>query len=378
MPRGAKPRLAALAALCLASAGLFAWDGRFATVAEAILPDLDFAQGLAHWQATPSGVRLDVAGDVVAFSVGVRAPIAVLSRPVPVPRRFSHVRVAAEIKLAGLRPGRQRWQQGGVMLRSFDGNGNRLWYWPYEVALVSGSSGWRAVAAVIPVAPAAAAMRLYAYHAGTAGTMWLRALALDAVAETRSFRVARAALVFLWLAAGVWLAAPLVRQRRLSARLALLAGLAILASVLTPQPQFRNALDGATARLDRLLAPQPAAVEPAAPAPGPRAGPISDLRGRRIPGLGPEATGHLAAYAVLALLAFAGFRETPPRELLVYLLAAALATEFLQAFTVTRTAAVADGAMNVAGVVLGSAAALLWRALARRLARRQRTSINPG
>lgn len=386
----AKVRVGAVLALSLATLGLYRCDARYEAAGEPILPNLGFEQGFRHWQGSPAGVGLAGGGAeplAAVLRVGGPARLPLLTRSLPDPGRFSHVRVAAEIRLEGVRAGPEAWQRGGIILRSLDRRGIRLRHWPERVAAFAGTADWRPYAAVVPVNPDAAAMRLFLYNAGLAGEVRVRRLTLTAASETTWFRVARALLIAAWLVAGLWaavllLAPPGNAWRRLAAGV----GAVILAATLAPQPDLSDALGAAEDGLNRWLAAFPAGPPEAsggatAGARGeasragagetapPPAVPAVRFRVRPLPGLGPEETAHLAAYTVLALLLFVGAPGVRRRDLVLYLLVAAVAGEVVQSFVVTRSVQWLDGTMNAAGVGVALGLDAARRALASGLAR---------
>lgn len=396
----ARLKLTAVAALCLASLALFSCDTRFTTVESAILPNLEFDQGFRHWLGGPGVVAVVDRGRVhVVLGNTAVTPISLLVRNLPDPQRFSHVRVGVEIRVEDIRPGSEPWQRAGVILRSLDRSGHKLWYWPFEVALLDGTVGWRRYQAVFPVGAEVSVMRLFIYQAGMSGRMAARHITLDAVEETRASKVARMALVFLWLAAGVWILAPIaVRHRRHPpAYLAALAGATILVLVLTPQPHLANAVKAVAMQVDRIVVSPPGGRAPGSltsatgetaaadeakalaevtgvgdqttPIRGPVSLSLAELRGKSLLGFGVEEFGHLAVYTGFAFIVFLGFPGVRRSHMLVYLLTTGVTAEVLQVFIITRTEHPVDGAMNLVGVLMGSAGFLVWRRFAGRFAR---------
>ena len=410
MGRGARRRIVAIALLSAATLALFASPVRFATTETGILPNLDFAQGLAGWRRSNGAVLVDPATGVASILATPGRPPGVLLRVLARPHRFSHIRVALDARAENVVAGAEPWRIAGVRLRGARAGRWLDPYWPSEVARLEGDTPWRRFEAVIPVQPGAETLRLILYNAGVSGVLSVRDLALDALAERPLARIARWLLAFLWILGAAWAVAPAIaRARKRPAGLATIAtGALILGLVLTPQPELSNTIAALSTDADRAIAwaeagagenPAPAranadrgAAETARPSndrgndrgddrtraqnaaptsafrtPAPRAarGPVRASVGRlartTIAGLGPQDVGHFLAFTLLAFLAFGAFPEVARRHLLVYLATGALASEVAQSFLVTRTTQLSDAALDTGGVVIGWLAFIAWR-----------------
>lgn len=368
--------------LCSASLAAFTSSARYETDRSEILPNQSWDSGVSHWQRTRHGVDLIRTDSIptVVLTVGGGQRFAVLSQRIADPRRFKHIRIRVEAKLEDVLLGAEGWQQAGVMLRSFDRAGQRLWYWPYEVFASTGTSDWRRYDAVIPVGAEVAAMRLFLYHAGISGKLSLRALEIDAVSEAGWFKTTRLALIVLWCLAGAWVLVPLIfwRVRDLKGRVCLLLGIAILVAGLTPQPYFRDSANAVVALLELPMERGGSSVQTSRsnegsgvhkearesqerrPSPSPANEPV-DTKRFTAPGVIQNLDLHLAAFAMLGFLAFFAFPNVPWPHLMLYLLLGALASEVLQVFSITRTAQLQDGVMNFLGIILGGVTHFLCR-----------------
>ena len=377
------PKVVVILLLCCVSLAAFNSSARYETDRSGILPNQSWDSGVSHWQRTRHGVDLirtdSVPTVVLTFRGGQR--FAVLSHRIADPRRFKHIWIRVEATLEDVLPGAEGWQQAGVMLRSFDRAGQRLWYWPYEVFASTGTSDWRRYDAVIPVGAEVAAMRLFLYHAGISGKLSLRALEIDAVSEAGWFKTTRLALIVLWCLAGAWVLVPLIfrRVRDLKGRVCLLLGIAILVAVLTPQPNLRDSANAVVALLKLPMERGGSSVQTSRSNegsgvhkeagesqerwtfPSPTIEPV-DTEGSKAPGVIQNLDlGHLAAFAMLGFLAFFAFPNVPWPHLMLYLLVGALASEVLQVFSITRSAQVQDGVMNFLGIILGGVTHFLCR-----------------
>jgi len=392
MSQGARRRILAIALLCVATLALFATPARFETTATGILPNLDFAQGLAGWRHSPGAALVDPATGVAAIVAAPGRPPAVLLRILARPHRFGYIRVALDARVENVVAGTEPWRVAGARLRGARANRWLDPYWPSEVTRLEGTTPWRRFEAVFPVQPEAETLRLLLYNAGVSGVLLVRDLAVDALAERPLARIARWLLAFLWIMGAAWAAGPaIMRARERPAGLATLAtGALILGLVLTPQPELADTVAALSTDVDRAIAwagesPTPTAAGPdreaaartksVMPTPAPRLaqGPVRTGVGRlaktTIAGLGPQDIGHFLAFATLAFLAFRAFPEIARRHLLVYLATGALASEVAQSFLVTRTTQLSDAALNTGGIAVGGLAFIAWRWAWRRAAR---------
>jgi len=215
-----------------------------------------------------------------------------------------------------------------------------------------------------------------------------RNIAVDALDPALWFTIARAALIALWVGAGLWVIVPLLRprRRRVAAYGALFIFAATVAGVLTPQPELSQFLGAARSMFDGAVAPPLERAAPmketktespagkvAPPDRGPGASATSPST-RIIAALpssvkrgGGTFAAHFAVHATLAFLVLLAFGEVGWTRISAYLLVTAVMTEVIQVFVITRSANLVDGAYNLAGIGIGIAAFLLWRIAARRV-----------
>jgi hypothetical protein len=251
-------RAAVAVGLCLLTAALQFSDMRYETKRSSLVPGM-FA---SNWGASRLGVGLmreDLSMALVTRASG--QPVPFMVRDVPNFRGADAVRIGIEARTSGVVPGPQFWQAARVLLWSYDETGQRLRYLPYEVLRLDGTRDWRQARLVVPVIDALNVMRIVVVQAGETGTMQLRGLTVDALAEREFYRIARYGLIGLWIAAGLWAAFPLARHwtRGRAAAAALL--IVTLAGALTPQPFMSNTLHAAEESLAGALEPARSAIE---------------------------------------------------------------------------------------------------------------------
>ena len=332
--------------LCAATFGLFNWDARYRTVASEVAPNLSWGGGLGDWRVSPDGVSLtDDDAAIVALTAGAGQRSPSITLVLPDAQRFSHIRVAVDLKARNIVIGSNDWQQGRVILRNVGARGASFRRWPDKIALVSGTSDWQRQSAVIPVHPKAASLLLHVSQEGASGKLWARRIFVEGVNEAPWFKPVRIVLMVLWAAAGIWIVAAFLRNQRFRLPVLAVAGLSVLiiAAALAPQPQFADAVHRGLSVFGELLV---------ATAPNLKAS-ISGEVHPEILGVDLQVAVHVAAFAVLGFMVFMTLRDIPRHHLMLYLALAGISVEALQAFTITRTPNLADSAMDGLGIAFG-------------------------
>jgi hypothetical protein len=403
-------RAAAAVLLCVVTALVQFSDLRYETVRTSLVPGM-FAP---HWGVSRVGVgvvRGDLSMAVLSRSPGRQVPF--LIRDIPNFQQLPAVRIAVEARPFNVVAGPDFWQAARVMLWSYGRDGQRLRYMPYELMRLEGTGDWTRASLVVPVMPETAAMRVVIAQAGLTGSVVLRGISVDGVAESEFFRIARVVLIGLWIALAAWVAAPLFRH--LTWARAAVAGLLVvtLAGAFAPQPFLSDTLlesvsgvIGAVEPANRLLArwlkptrqgdPGQAVpivnLDPAAPgaqgpaadhagsdqgggdhaareptpppaAPGPTVAPSTNTT-LLMADFGPRLNvkwGHFLAFAALAAampFAFPGARWW---QILGGLLLFGVAIEMVQGFFVTRSPESSDVVRDTAGMAVGFVFALAWQ-----------------
>jgi hypothetical protein len=394
-------RAVAAVLLCVATAAVQLSGLRYETVRTSLIPGM-FAP---HWGVSRIGVG--VVRDDLSMAVLTRAPgrqVPFLVRDIPNVRQVPAVRISVEARPFNVVAGPEFWQFARVMLWSYGRDGRRLRYMPYELMRLEGSKDWRRASLVVPVMPETAAMRVVIAQAGLTGSVVLRGINVDGVAESGLFRGARALLIALWIALAIWVAVPMFR-RITRARAAVAGLLAItLAGAFAPQPFLSDTLVdlagrtlGAIEPVGRIMARW---INPAPPDDKAQAVPIVNLEpgastagqgqtapagpGQAVPPAAPPGTatsppaattllmadfaprlnvkwGHFLAFAALAAalpFAFPGARWW---QICGALLLFGVAIEMVQGFFITRSPELSDVLRDSAGVAVGFVLALAWQ-----------------
>lgn len=377
----------AAAILCALSYLTLVPGWRYATV----VPDLLAGRSLTgpEWSRTAFGVEFATEDGfaVVRLAADPRG-VPALALRLPVPGDVDALRAAVQLKTQGMRPGPEGWQKGRAQVASYDVAGRYLWYWPNDVATLSGNSDWLGFDAVIPTSADLKAVFLVVYNGALSGVMSTRAVRVSGLKERPAFTVLRYALIAAWMLAGLWLGRAFLRRGGMTAAKALVLGLSFvaLAGTLLPQPAFQRTSAPAEALLRSWLSPEgegtrvadrdlagSARAAPSAAAASPGAPARSTLVEADSSRLGFKELGHFAVFALLSLAAFMAYPAVPGGVRLMYLAVFALATESLQLFVVTRSARLSDLAVDLSAIVLvGGAIALLRRIRAAARARSAR------
>ena len=387
-------KAAAVAALCLATMALFNLDSRFSAIDPDILPEP--GEGPGSWFGRGVEVRpLAQGGWEATLTAGRTGGMAILAWRLDDPGRYDYLRISGEITADGLDPD-DLHAQAGIVLNAYDASGHLRWHRPRVVVELHGPAGWERHERVIPVDPGAVSARVVVFAAGRGAVLSVRALSLAVVSETRLSVIARWGLIVLWIAAGVWIALPAVAgsRRSVAGTLAAAAGAAIVLLVLMPQPQFNDSIRSLVTSLDQAVVGRveqvagtpatepPAAGEPAKGSAAPETaaetgtpvaapsgpGPLMRLGRQTILGLEWQDIGHMSAHAVFAIVLFAALPGAPLSWRFLFVVLAAVASETLQYFVVTRSVRIDDFALNIVGVLAGGLVWLTVAAVRRRTA----------
>ena len=369
-----KFKLLSVILLSAATLGLFETDGRYTILDQGLLPNLDFQQIGRYWRGTVAGVNFipGPPATLVLRTSGRRQTFVV--QTLANPHRFENIRIAVEARFDGIEAGRAWWQKAGVFVQSFDGNGDRMVYWPSEVAFLTGTHPWHRYDVVIPTNAAMKKMDIFILHGGKSGELRVRNLQVDFAEEAIWFSTSENALLYLWITAGIWILLPLAMQNRRAplACLTLAAFIGILAISVLPQPLLSTSSKLALDKVAIFMTPAKedtkttaenvAQWEPSKNADNAKRPKKESVKGKNVQaskaqiqfkGDRQQYVAHFLSHAVLALLAGLAFSRAGWWRLSVCLLLASSTNEILQIFVVTRSAGLADGAANIAGAAAG-------------------------
>lgn len=384
---------------------IFQVISHFVAVESNIIPNLSFESGETYWGKSPVGVSLaNKPLPVVEFTLAHPPKPLILGRVIPNPQRFSHIRVGADIKVDNVIPGDAWWERAGVILRSWDRQGRKIRFWPKTVAALSGTSDWIHYDSIIPVPDNAHLMQLLFFLDGRAGRMEVTNISLDAVTPSVWFDVAVKALIAGWVLLGLWVFAPLLytARHRITACFALAAFLATLVAVLTPQPNLSNIAAKAISTTFSFVEPLRSTFSSTTPktppseassnnkdesseGSGPSKKPSQKIKPsvplskeftryvgmtpREFAAGGGSSFSHIISHAAFSFFTVLAFPLAAPLLLGASLALAAVTTEMLQLFVVTRSTSMDDVIMNFLGVALGVLIAIATRFCLRRIQR---------
>jgi len=381
-----------LAAVVLGVLTLFVSQasGRYRVVVPKLLGNLDFANGGAGWFVSPGGgvKLLDTTPRIVTLSArGTRRTVLLGRRLGAGDGSYDHVRIGADLRAQALVAGTAPWQRANLALVSLDARGKRLWYWPQQIAAITGTTFWHRYQRSIPLGGPAASRLLVAYVTARSGRLLIRDLTVQGVAESTTYRWLDRGLMGAWALLALWATVMLARRarRRPTRWLALLCAGLIVAAGITPQPRFRDELDlgwRVLAAARELLSAEGHSVTVAsspvpARSPSRRSPPVAGTAGRardpragaerrsRSPALGTDFRWagsdkwtHVAGFLVLALLVLIAYRQHSAIGCIVALTTLGGSIEALQALSITREPEWLDFGSDIAGILLGAAIAL--------------------
>lgn len=408
----------AVACLCLATLAVLQVPWRFELRGDSL--SIEPPESVPQiWLVSPEGVSTAAESDGGGLlldadrSRGVPYVAAVVRRAKP----FSHLRIALDLKIEGLRPGRQDWQEVGLILTSFSEGFRTIGYWPKRVLGLDRDQDWGERSRVFPLHDGTRAIRVLAYNAAASGRLWLRRIELVPLYERDLFVGLRYLVIALWAAFFGFCAWSLLR---LEGRKAPRAGLILLfalatAAIVMPQPHYGRIvffIEGVADTLFERPEPPPGIEaeapedeeQPAEPEPTPDAGaePEAEPGTDEAPGEAAEAGGeapaqaqdrtrkgrelhflgrlgqgdgpldwigfkelaHFSMFLLLALVSLLTFRRRQMTPIFAFLLCYAVASEFLQLFVATRSTNPADFLVNALGISVGG---LIFLALRRAL-----------
>ena len=312
-----------------------------------------------------------------------------------VPPSAGYLGLSVETRADGLAGGALPWQQGRILVWSFDDDHRHLRFWPAEAAAITGSQDWTAQGLVIPIDGRVKAVRVIAYNASPSGELCLRDLQLTGLRETQAFTVLRFALWPAWICALLWISYSAARtpgSRALKAGVYLTAAVTLV-MILLPQPHYARLVEPAGEALGAWLAASEFAQpgqsvaqssgvgrpDPEAPARideerhQHQARPMGPAQKSEEPALGTgllrilsdwfslEEAVHAAAFALLAVLACLAFPGVSLVVLGSSLCLAVVGSEAMQLMLITRSGEAADLIADLAGAAVGLVAAALLR-----------------
>jgi hypothetical protein len=354
LPRVMSLKVAVLLFLSFVSILFSSCHDPYAVTGPEILQNPLFRDGLDNWQHSDAGVSVS-ADESGAIELRSQDPSALthVTQIIPDPQRFHLVRFAADLKTHRVQKGDASWQTARLILAPYDSEGKMLPHSPHTLAGETGNREWKHHERVFRVNEDAAELRLSAQLMRATGSMWARNISLKPVTEREVSSLLRVAILSLWLLAITWVAIPLMRfaSGTRSGLIAMVVVLCIAAGALLPASIKKH--------VDRSL---PYALFPVEQAS--MSGTVSGSV-RVPPAISVYKLGHVALFATLSAVTFLGsFRSIPARRRVGYLLLFAMITEVLQLFVEGRDARIGDAFLDVTGISIGAATAVLLKALA--------------
>ena len=159
---------------------------RYYLVESEILQGQDLVEGLGDWEKSTSGLTINETQKHLCLGPATSENIPFLVRSIPLSPKSNFVRVSARSKAFQLAPGSESWQQGHILVRSFNDQRAWIWYWPSKLAVLTGSSPWADHQLTVPVDNMVRDMWLVVYNGGQSGEICLRSLHVEGFLEARA------------------------------------------------------------------------------------------------------------------------------------------------------------------------------------------------
>jgi VanZ family protein len=330
--------------------------GRYQVVGPELLENADLRNELEHWEHTGTGITVYSKNEVPAkldATTSIQSPS--LSQAIRPFHGFQLLRLSCDIKTQNIIGGDKDWETARVVLISHNKEGEEMYYLPHVLANQRGNSDWRRYEKVFTIAPDASEITVAAQIVESTGSLWVKSFSLRPVALKIAFKQYRQALLLVWLATTLWVAAPFVKSglRSLKHGVVLMLAIGIILGVIMPE-NLKESL-GAT-----FLPSTATAVASFIP------NRFNDTQSfnlsPNLPVLDIYKAGHFIMFTLLAVTLFGNrLHSISTARLLTYLVLFALVTEVLQLFMAGRTAQFGDIFIDSCGIATGFAVAWLWR-----------------
>ncbi len=305
----------------------------------------------------------------VRLRVGPTGQRAALRWRLPRARRYRYLGISCWVRSEGVRKGKQEWAWPRVLLVPRDARGRGLWDHQRPSLIVEGDVPWTPMEGIYRVYPHDAWIEVYLQQAGAAGTLWVDEVHLHEMRLESGYAAWKAFFAAGWflLVGGCFHVLGVFRGRwrwpLLLVVVAILLGVMLPGQVLNDEAN--RVVDTATRVAGEIRAAWRVGHPPAAgpgenPAPAGRreTPPLVDVRNMK-------KKGHFVFFLVLGVVArFAWVRRrrhgplAPWPWFLGGLVLFTAATEVLQYVTWTRTPALYDWSIDLAGLAAGIALAL--------------------
>jgi len=334
---------------------LFNVYDRYVFVGQELLENAAFNNGLDHWTRSSKGISLsDESRAIVKLHASSPTDSIALSQEIHGPQHTKLLRLSCNIKTHNIIGGNAYWKAARVVFIQRNHQGKMMYSLPHLLAYPRGDNDWAHYDKVFAVDPDMAEMQVSAEIIQGTGTLWIKALSLRPIAVKTAFKQYRQGILYIWLAALLWVATPFIRSgfSDLKHAIVLIHAMGIIIGVLMPE-NLKEYLN----------------TEPLSPA-------VTDFTAfipthfndtdsfgltPLLPSLDVYKAGHFIMFTLLAIAIFGArpYRATSTR-LFGYLVLFALITEVLQLFMAGRTAQFGDVIIDSLGITLGISISMLW------------------
>jgi len=369
-----------LTTLCVATYLVVELPWRYFAVEADVLEGQDLVDGLGHWEKSLSGLTIYETQKHLCLGPATPGNIPFLARSIPLSPKSDFVRVSVRSKVVQLAPGKEPWQQGHFLVRSFNGERAWIWYWPSKLAVLAGNSPWANHQLTVPVDNMVRDMWLVVYNGGQAGEICFRSLHVEGLREQSIFTVLRYGLFVAWGALLLWAGRTVLTARgsHFLKAMFLGVGLATLTMIGLPQPHYGRLINPFEESLSSVVVGSQASGLRRAGMDQPSAKRLlpnsefpsgSETEGRlriEVPEwilerISFEDIVHAGSFLLLAFFACLAYGHVSLPMLLLLLCAGSVASESFQFLLVTRSSEWRDLLADGIGVLMGVGAAGLIR-----------------
>ena len=337
-----------------------------------------------HWRERGQLIRWEPEGGFDSsggVQLGTRAGRgSSLNYTINNPRAFQFLRLSGRLRTEGIVAGDHGWNTALLQLSFTDRDGRRD---PLGVCEITGSRPWRHCERVVPVPDTAVTAQVQVLNQAASGTLWVDDLHLTPAVEKPSTFFWCMLFATLWCGVLAYCAWTVRLGRQPFGPAIIVIGVLIIAGVIAPESMIEQIVHRGASTVNGLVNEDTARV---IKAPGAQAARSAELattpsvraavRSVLLPFGGVftvKKTGHFVLFVLLAFLAYSSAlrrsHSEPPAlrptaaaaTVGVALLLFAGGSEVLQFLSITRGPSVIDWAIDVGGVLVGAAIALVAR-----------------
>gem|GEM_PF-3341465 len=309
--------------------------------------NVNFVTEKSGWRLLEGKGRATFSDGTVTLHNVHRSSSTMILRSIPKPGEGEFFQVSVDMRIDHVLGSEHPHQRARVYLVGVDQQGRQIWNKHHTIALIDGSSGWQGFIEEIPKNDMATSFVLGVGLTRASGTMQVRNISIQMVAEDPVFSMI-ANILLAGLVAGlvgaavIFLTSVVTRTGKITF---LVSGSIILAGVLSPA-YFKESISAfINQHLQSVLTVMTGNEESY----------LWFVQSLDIHfHLLPAKLGHFGVFAIVSALAFILVRRRAWAETFSWLLLIAGITEILQFYTVDRQPRLEDWGVDALGILLGA------------------------